>query len=58
MIFCRRTDTLDGRNPANQLRLIVYPIKNNRVLKHPNGGFSPDFFQSTVLVSAEKSVDL
>ena len=32
-------DTLDGRNPANQLRLVVSPIIY-KVFVHPNGGFS------------------
>ena len=27
-------DTVDGRNPANQLRLVVYPI-SSKVFMHP-----------------------
>ena len=34
-------DTVDGRNPANQLRLVVYPIIS-RLLNIPGGaGFLP-----------------
>ena len=35
------SDTVDGRNPANQLRLVVYPIMY-RVFIHPRL-WSPDF---------------
>jgi len=39
-------DTVDGRNPANQLRLVVYPIIYE-ILYIPGGaGFQP----STVLL--------
>ena len=34
------TDTADGRNPADQLRLVVYPIIY-RVLYIPGAGFLP-----------------
>ena len=37
-----RDDTVDGRNPANQLRLVVYPIIIYKVLYIPVGaGFLP-----------------
>ena len=36
------TDTVDGRNPANQLRLVVYPIVY-KALYIP-GGWEWDFF--------------
>jgi len=34
------TETVDGRNPADQLRLVVYPIiyKVLQCFTHPGGG--------------------
>ena len=51
MVVPLKKNTVDGRNPANQLRVVVYPTIIFRVLYIPGGclGFLPSTVFANVL---------